>query len=200
MSDYDQVFVDVDTQVDFMTPAGKLYVPRAESMVPVLAALFEYARQTGIRVISSADCHTPDDPEFSQFPPHCVVGTAGQARIRQTLLPDHVVVEPDQEHLQMPALLAEHQQLIFNKRTFDLFDNPNAERLVKSISVGRYVVFGVATDYCVRAAAAGLLARGQQVIVVRDAVQAVGEDTGAAAAAELTGAGVRWCDSREIVQ
>ena len=200
MSDYDQIFVDVDTQVDFMTPAGKLYVPRAESMVPVLAALFEYARQTGTRVLSSADCHSPDDPEFSQFPPHCVVGTAGQARIRQTLLADHVVVEPDQEQLQMPVLLAEHQQLIFNKRTFDLFDNLNADRLVKSISVGRYVVFGVATDYCVRAAAAGLLASGQRVVVVRDAVQAVGEDTGAAAAAELTGAGARWCDSREIVQ
>jgi len=136
-----------------MTPAGKLYVPGAENMVPVLAALFEYAEQQGIRVVSSADCHSPDDPEFSQFPPHCVAGTRGQAKIRQTLLPDHVVVEADQERPQMAALLAEHQQLILNKRTFDLFDNANADRLVKSIGVGRYVVFGVAT-HC-RAAGEG---------------------------------------------
>ena len=31
------VFFDIDTQVDFMLPAGALYVPGAERMLPVIA-------------------------------------------------------------------------------------------------------------------------------------------------------------------
>ena len=36
-----------------------------------------------------------------------------------------------------------------------------------------FVVYGVATDYCVRAAVLGLLDRGQKVAVVVDAIRAV---------------------------
>ena len=32
------VFFDIDTQIDFMYPAGALYVPGAERIVPVVAA------------------------------------------------------------------------------------------------------------------------------------------------------------------
>ena len=38
------VFVDVDTQIDFLFPAGALYVPGAEALVPKIAALNRYAR------------------------------------------------------------------------------------------------------------------------------------------------------------
>jgi nicotinamidase/pyrazinamidase len=33
------VFFDVDTQLDFLYPAGALHVPGAESIVPQVAAL-----------------------------------------------------------------------------------------------------------------------------------------------------------------
>ena len=36
-----------------------------------------------------------------------------------------------------------------------------------------YIVYGVATDYCVKAAAVGLLERGYKVTVVQDAIAAV---------------------------
>ena len=69
------VFVDVDTQVDFMLPAGKLYVPRAEQLIPNLAKLMTWAREHNIPVLSTADAHSVDDPEFAQWPPHCVAGS-----------------------------------------------------------------------------------------------------------------------------
>jgi len=59
------VFLDVDTQVDFMSPRGRLYVPHAEEIIPNLAKLMLWARDHRIPIISSADTHAPDDPEFA---------------------------------------------------------------------------------------------------------------------------------------
>src|SRR5512137_1459018 len=86
-------FMDVDTQRDFMLPDGALYVPGAERIIPRLRRLFDFARKHGITIVSSADAHTPKDPEFEQFPPHCVQGTAGQRKIDETLLPRPVTIE-----------------------------------------------------------------------------------------------------------
>ncbi len=85
-------FFDVDTQIDFMLPHGNLYVPGAEKIIPNLVRLMAFAREHDIPVISSADAHTPDDPEFKIWPPHCVIGTPGQKRIPETQLPGAVVV------------------------------------------------------------------------------------------------------------
>src|SRR5439155_24495243 len=67
----------VDVQADFMLPGGKLYVPGAEKIIPNIGRLVDQARQGRVLLISSADAHQPDDPEFQRWPPHCVTGTAG---------------------------------------------------------------------------------------------------------------------------
>ena len=85
-------FFDVDTQIDFMDPAGKLYVPHAEDIIPRLVQLMTYARQRKIPVLSSADAHAPDDPEFKIWPPHCVTGTRGQQHIKETSLPGALTI------------------------------------------------------------------------------------------------------------
>src|SRR5260370_2986065 len=69
------VFFDIDTQIDFMYPAGALYVPGAEGIVPAIQQLNQYARAHGIPVISTMDAHTEDDPEFKLWPHHCVAET-----------------------------------------------------------------------------------------------------------------------------
>src|SRR5438105_4010117 len=42
------VLWDVDTQVDFVLPEGKLYVPGAEKVAPAMRRLVEWARAAGI--------------------------------------------------------------------------------------------------------------------------------------------------------
>ena len=76
---------DVDTQVGFMHPDGKLYVGGAEAIVANLAALTEFAHGNGIRIIGSSDNHDPSDDELSEtpdfadaFPAHCLRGTPGR--------------------------------------------------------------------------------------------------------------------------
>src|SRR5579864_3344634 len=86
------VFVDVDTQLDFLYPAGALYVPGAECVVPAIERLNRYAASQAIPVLSTMDAHSEDDPEFQAWPPHSIAGTHGQHKAAATLLERRVVI------------------------------------------------------------------------------------------------------------
>ena len=72
------VFIDIDTQIDFLFPSGALYVPGSESILPAVQRLNQYAVANGFPLVSTVDAHTENDPEFATWPPHCVKGTWGQ--------------------------------------------------------------------------------------------------------------------------
>ena len=74
------VFFEVDTQFDFVFPAGALYVPGAERLLPVIARLNEFAATHGIMVLSTVDAHPENDGEFTEYAAHCVRGTTGQRK------------------------------------------------------------------------------------------------------------------------
>ncbi len=170
MMDGPFVFVDIDTQRDFLEESGALYVPGSRAIVANLGRLSRTARDAGITVIATACCHLPDDAELSQFPPHCMAGTDGQRRIPETECAESTVLGVDDR---LPSDLPRH--LTLNKREFDVFSRPDAGGLVERLGASRptFVVYGVATDYCVRAAVEGLLARAQRVAVVVDAIRAI---------------------------
>src|ERR1017187_4139479 len=155
------VFVDVDTQIDFMFPAGALYVPGAEHLLPAISKLNDYAVAHAIPLISTADAHTENDPEFRTWPPHCVAGTTGQLKPAETLVGEG--------------------QTIVEKQALDVFSNTDFLPLLDRLQADRYVVYGVATDYCVRCALTGLLATGKPVTLVTDAIAAVNAEDGARA-------------------
>src|ERR1017187_8037572 len=87
-----KAFLDIDTQLDFMVPAGALYVPGAELILPKVAELNRSAAANGIPVISTTCAHTEDAAEFKQWPPHCVAGTFGQQKPAVTLLEKRIVI------------------------------------------------------------------------------------------------------------
>jgi nicotinamidase/pyrazinamidase len=172
------VFVDVDTQIDFLFPAGALYVPGAEHLLPAIARLNRFAAERGIPLISTADAHSEDDPEFRQWPPHCVSGTTGQRKPGETLVGGG--------------------QIIVEKQALDVFTNPNFRALLESLAADRYVVYGVATEYCVRCAIAGLLSTGRPVALVTDAIAAVNPDDGARTLDEFTARGGTLATESEL--
>ena len=63
-ADGSHVLWEVDAQVDFMLPGGALYVPGAEKIIPNVKRLVDAAQDSHYPLISSADAHPPDDPEF----------------------------------------------------------------------------------------------------------------------------------------
>lgn len=161
------VFLDVDTQIDFMYPAGALYVPGAEDILPAISRLNAYAAGHGHPLLSTADAHTEDDPEFRSWPAHCVVGTVGQDKPRSTLV----------------------GQTIVNKRTTNCFFETKLSDLLQEIGGERYVLYGVVTEICVQYAGVGLLPRGRKVEIVTDAVQSLDVPAAETFLREFTAAG-----------
>jgi nicotinamidase/pyrazinamidase len=190
------VFLDVDTQKDFMLPSGRLYVPHAEQIIPNLAKLMLWARDHRIPIISSADTHAPDDPEFAQWPPHCVAGTPGQQRIAETLFPDAVVLENRPGAFRAPQDWV--GQLIVEKPVYDFTANVNFEAVLASLDRPRFVVFGVATEYCVLADVLALRKRKLPVALVQDAVKPITEERGRKAMEEMVAAGARLVTTAEV--
>ena len=169
------VFVDVDTQLDFLYPGGALYVPGAERIVPAIERLNRYAAAHGIAVLSTTDAHTENDPEFAVWPPHCVAGAIGQHKPAATLLDRRTVVP----NLDGAWSLEGAQQIILEKQTVDVFDARHLRRVLDALNAEEFVVYGVATEICVWNAVRGLLALKKPVTVVGEAVKGLAADDGA---------------------
>jgi nicotinamidase/pyrazinamidase len=182
-------FLDVDTQRDFMLAAGALYVPGAERIIPKLRRLFDFARKNDISILSSVDAHVADDVEFHQFPPHCVQGTEGQRKIDETLLPRPLILQNKPIDRNLLDVVRKHQQIIVEKQTLDLFNNPVSERLLRVLPP-HAIVFGVTTEYCVKMACLGLRHIGVRTALISDAVRALAPKSEKAALEEMRRAGV----------
>ena len=181
-------FFDIDTQKDFMLKTGALHVPGAERIIPGLRRLFDFAVKNEISIISTMDTHAADDPEFAEFPPHCVRGTDGRRKLDDTLLPHPLVFSTKPVDRNLPDCLRKNRQIIVEKNTFDVFSNPVMERLTRALPP-RAIVFGVATEYCVKKAVLGLRRLGVQTVVVSDAVRAIAPKTEKEAIDEMQAAG-----------
>lgn len=193
------IFWEVDTQADFMLPGGRLYVPGAAKTIPNLKRLVDAARDGRVLLVSDMCQHTPDDPEFAQFPPHCVRGTPGAQIIPEGLTQRHFIL-PNEPGFRLPKDLLAYQQIIIEKQTLNVFDNPLASEIVDRLPHdARYFVFGVVTEYCVRLAARGLLERGRKVAVVTDAIETLNPDDGRRTLDELRALGAHFVSTDDAL-
>jgi nicotinamidase/pyrazinamidase len=197
-----KVLWDVDTQVDFMLPEGKLYVPGAETTVPAMRQLVEAARSTGVVHVASADDHELTDAEISEhpdytttYPPHCLRGTRGARKIPETEQDDPVPItlQPLPEHY------LSGREFLLLKKSFDVFTNPNTERLLQHLDPDEIVVFGVATDVCDDAAIRAFLERGRKVVFVEDAARGLDEGRVTTCTTAWREAGVEFTTAERVI-
>jgi len=170
------VFFDIDTQIDFLYPAGALYVSGAEK---ILGAVAELNRRAPL-VISTMCTHAEDDPEFKEYPHHCVAGTTGQLK---------PVILLREKRATIPSRVEGLEQLILEKQELNCFSNPHLSPLLAELNADRYVVYGVVTEICVRLCAFGLLRTGKRVELVTDAVKALDESRAQKVFSDFTAAG-----------
>jgi nicotinamidase/pyrazinamidase len=194
---------DVDTQVDFMLPHGKLYVPGAEETVPAMKRLVDAARSAGVVHVASADDHELTDAEISDtpdfettYPPHCLRGTRGARKLPETEQegPVPLTLEP------VPERYLDGREFLLLKKSFDVFTNPNTARLLDHLDPDEIVLFGVATDVCDDAAIRAFLQRGRQVRFVEDAARGLDEGRVTACTAAWREAGVQFTTVDEVVR
>jgi nicotinamidase/pyrazinamidase len=196
---------DVDTQVDFIEPGGKLYFEGAEEARPAMGELVEAARAAGVVHVASCDQHELSDPEISlepdfdsTWPPHCLLGTRGAEKIPETKqldpLPLPLVAVPQPV---LRRLIEGRSELLIPKKQYDPFTNPNTETLLDMLDPDEILLFGVATDICDDAAVRALLRRGRRVAFVEDASRGVDESRVAASLAAWRESGVRFTTAEE---
>jgi nicotinamidase/pyrazinamidase len=167
------VFLDVDTQRDFMHPDGALPIPHAADIILNLDRLNRFARRHHIPIIATACAHTPEHPDPDPFPPHCLLGSPGQHRIPETHWGEQSVVLSIEDRFPLHQPLPPH--LTLHKHRYDVFSRPDADPLLRRYAASgkTFVVYGVATEYCVRAAVLGLRQRHIPTAVVIDAIRPV---------------------------
>jgi nicotinamidase/pyrazinamidase len=172
---------DVDTQIDFIEPGGKLYFRGAEDARAAMALVVEAARTAGVVHVASCDQHEFSDPEISEepdfdstWPPHCLLGTRGAEKIPETKQLDPLPLPL----LPVPApilrrLFEGRREFLIPKKQYDPFTNPNAETLLDALDPEEILLFGVATDICDDTAVHALLRRGRRITFVEDAARGV---------------------------
>ena len=202
-----RILWDVDTQVDFMLPAGKLHVPGAEETAPAMGLLVAAAREAGLVHVASADDHELTDPEISDapdwrntYPPHCLRGTRGASRIPETEQADPLPLPlvPYPPGL-VPGLIVGRRELLLLKKNFDVFTNPNTEPVLEALDPDEVILFGVATDVCDDAAIRGMLRRGRRVRFVEDAARGLDDERVGACLAAWRESGVVFSSTQEVL-
>ena len=182
-----------------MLPGGALYVPGAENLLPNIRKLTDAARRNEVFLVSSGDFHAPNDPEFQQFPPHCIKGTPG-AELLPEALADKVGRVANRAGARLPPDLAAYQQIILEKQTLDVFQSLHASELVERLGTHpEFVVFGVVTEYCVALAVKGLLQRHRRVAVVQDAIETLSAEAGKNSLKEFHQLGARLVTTSEVL-
>lgn len=141
----------VDMVNDFVNPDGGLPVQGAPTLVDNIKKLKSVAPLT----IYANDAHEKDDKEFANWPPHSIKGTYG-AQVVEGLTPNE-------------------NDLIIEKQELGVFTNSRADALIRAKGIDEILITGVATEYCVRAAALGAKERGYKVNIVVDAIAGVDE-------------------------
>ena len=197
-----RILWDVDTQHDFVRAAGRLAVPGAEAAVPAMARLVGAARAAEIPHVASADDHELTDAEISDtpdfettYPPHCLRGTVGAEKIPETRQDDPVPLALGE----VPDKWLTGREFLLLKKHFDVFTNPNADRLLERLDPTEVVVFGVATDVCDDAAIRGLVARGHDVVFVEGASRGLDPGRTAACMSAWRDAGVTFASVDDVV-
>lgn len=185
-SELGEALLIVDPQVDFC-PGGALHVPAGDRIFAPLNRLAARIKT----VVVSRDWHPPGHVSFREqggpWPPHCVAGTPG-AEFHPALAvgkPAHVVSKATRQ----------------DQEAYSAFAGTDLAAWLRSHGIGRLLIGGLATDYCVRQSALDALREGFEVTVLEDCIGAVDVNPGDGERAleEMRAAGAKLARSEELI-
>ena len=151
----------VDVQNDFC-PAGALPVPDGDKIILSLNGYIRKFRDSGAPIIFTRDWHPPDHSSFKSqggpWPAHCIQNSEGAKFHRNLLIPDN----------------AEIVSKAYEKdEAYSFFRGTDLAEKLHSRGVGRLLVGGLATDYCVKETVLDGLQNGFEVYHLDDASRGV---------------------------
>ena len=173
--DHRTALLVVDVQNDFTDPAGTLAVPDAETILPILNAEIGSALGAGALVVYTQDWHPPTTPHFlkdgGRWPVHCVAGTWG-ADLHPELAVEGPVIKKGSGGEDGYSGFT-----VRDPRSGEV-DATQLEGMLRDGRVGRAVIAGLATDYCVVETALDGRRLGFDVEVIAAGIRAVDVEPG----------------------
>ncbi|MFH1768405.1 MAG: nicotinate phosphoribosyltransferase [Candidatus Omnitrophota bacterium] len=169
------VFLDIDTQNDFIHEGGVLYVKGSEKIIDNIKTITAFTKTNDILIISSQDTHKKNCEEFKQFEEHCLRGTRGHKKIKESLKDNYKLISCKKVYSvkELKKFISSSGQLILEKNNLNLFSNPNALPLLNLIFPDKIYLYGVVTEYCVKEAITELLKHDFPLYVIEDAVKEI---------------------------
>lgn len=173
----------VDVQNDFCE-GGSLAVSGGAQVAADVAGLIESGRYA--TVVATRDHHIDPGSHFSatpdfvdSWPPHCVVGTAGE--LLHTPLTDDMFAA---------TFFKGEYEAAYSGFEGKTTDGSNLADWLRDHQITDVDVCGIATDYCVRATALDAAREGFAVRVLEDLTAAVSNDNLAQVRQDFSDAGV----------
>ncbi len=146
----------IDMLNDFVKEGGTLVVSGALERLSFFQERIARAREEKELVIYVCDSHRPDDPEFSIWPPHCVLGSWG-AEVVEELKP-------------------QPQDYVVRKRRYSAFYGTDLDLYLRENEVKVLVLTGLVTNICVMGTAADAASRGYKIEVEKNLVIGLNEE------------------------
>lgn len=165
-----EAIIVVDCQFDF-TIAGRLPVPHAngkwitdicESLLRERALDRQFSSLEPVKIIATQDWHPNDHISFSQWPAHCVQKTAGSELVFDEAIVDKVIYKGSHSQYDSYSAFEDNDG---NTTPLQLYLDENG--------IMKLTVFGLATDYCVKATVLDALDLKYRVKVILDLCRGV---------------------------
>lgn len=158
-----KVLLIVDVQNDFC-PGGNLPVPNGDEVVESINTILPFAVDNNWLTVASKDWHPEETAHFKTWPIHCVRHTSG-AELHpnlKRLFIDFIVLKGTKSD--------EDGYSPFNGY---VFTKESLNEVFESYDIEEVYICGLATDYCVKAAALDSRERGYKTYLLLDACRAV---------------------------
>ncbi len=206
---------EVDPLNDFVNQDGALYVPGSNEIKENIRKISQTGNKKGYRAFGTSDRHFYSDEEISDNPnytdtfnAHCMDRTKGQKRIyglaNNILFVENKINEKGDIRIyseeDLRKIAESENNVIFEKQTTNVESNPYFKRLMGMISQDEFIVYGVATDYCVKATVSALMNAGKKVILVSDAIKGITPEGEKRTLEEMVKAGARFVTTKQILE
>ena len=190
-----RVIVDVDTQRHFFADSGIVCVRNHRQVLANILRVVKWARLGNIRMISTVQILPSEYPYCNSR----ITDIEGQKKINYTFRRRRASFDAADSTDLLPEILELYEQVIFQKRCFDPFKEPRADRMLSELDADEFILIGALREGAVKATALGLLSRHKNVTVLVDATGSYNKTAGEVTLRVMSERGVRLINTHTFL-